>query len=156
MQRPIQTLATVSSIALLLALGACGDRVETARTEKSTTTETTTAQTPPAAAPSSDTTTASSSSTSSDTTASSSSSDTSSMGATGSTGPIDDAQIVTKVNAALAADKDLSALKINVDSKSGMVTLKGKAPNAAAKDRASDLAKNVKDVKSVDNQLTLG
>jgi hyperosmotically inducible protein len=78
------------------------------------------------------------------------------MGAGSSVGMIDDAQIVTKVNAALAADTDLSALKIDVDSKNGMVTLKGKAPDAAAKDRAEQLVKSMQDVKSVDNQLTLG
>lgn len=65
----------------------------------------------------------------------------------------DDAGITAKVNAALAADKDLSAIKINVDTKDGIVTLTGPAPTAIAKDRASELAKAVKDVKSVDNQL---
>ncbi len=67
---------------------------------------------------------------------------------------IDDAQITAKVNAGLAADKDLSAVKINVDTKDGVVTLMGPVPNGAAKARAADIAKNVKDVKSVNNQLT--
>jgi len=66
-----------------------------------------------------------------------------------------DAGITAKVNAGLAADKDLSAVKINVDTKEGVVTLTGPAPTAAAKDRAGEIAKNVKDVKSVNNQLTV-
>lgn len=68
---------------------------------------------------------------------------------------IDDAGITAKVNAALAADKDLSAIRINVDTKDGVVTLSGPAPTATAKDRASELAKGVQDVKSVNNQLTV-
>ncbi|MEP6825738.1 MAG: BON domain-containing protein [Ramlibacter sp.] len=67
----------------------------------------------------------------------------------------DDVGITAKVNAALASDKDLSAIKINVDTKEGVVTLTGPAPTATAKERASELAKAVKDVKSVDNQLTV-
>ena len=67
----------------------------------------------------------------------------------------DDAGITAKVNAALASDKDLSAIKINVDTKDGVVTLTGPAPTSTAKDRASEIAKAVKDVKSVNNQLTV-
>ncbi|RZJ27107.1 MAG: BON domain-containing protein [Haliea sp.] len=67
----------------------------------------------------------------------------------------DDAGITAKVNAALASDSDLSAIKINVDTKDGIVTLTGPAPSATAKDRASEIAKAVKDVKSVNNQLTV-
>ena len=67
-----------------------------------------------------------------------------------------DAVITAKVNTGLAADKDLSAVKINVDTKDGVVTLNGPAPSAAAKDRATEIAKNVKDVKSVTNNLAIG
>jgi osmotically-inducible protein OsmY len=66
-----------------------------------------------------------------------------------------DAGITAKINAGLAADKDLSATRIDVDTKDGVVTLTGPVPNDAAKDRAADIAKNVKDVKSVNNQLTV-
>lgn len=69
---------------------------------------------------------------------------------------LDDAGITTAVNAELAKDKDLSALKINVDTSAGKVTLKGTAPSAAAKDHATALAQGVKGVTSVDNQLTIG
>ncbi len=68
---------------------------------------------------------------------------------------IDDAVITTSVNASLAKDPDLSAIKINVDTKDGVVTLNGPAPTAAAKDKAAELAKQVKGVASVNNQLVV-
>jgi hyperosmotically inducible protein len=66
---------------------------------------------------------------------------------------IDDAVITTSVNASLAKDPDLSAIKINVDTKDGVVTLNGPAPTATAKAKAADLAREVKGVTSVNNQL---
>lgn len=80
--------------------------------------------------------------------------ETKAMGAS-ATDKVDDAAITSKVNAALAADKDLSATKIDVDTKNGVVTLTGPAPSAGARDRATDLAKNVKGVSSVNNKLTV-
>jgi hyperosmotically inducible protein len=68
---------------------------------------------------------------------------------------IDDAMITTSVNASLAKDPDLSAIKINVDTKDGVVTLNGPAPNATAKAKAADLARAVKGVTSVNNQLVV-
>ena len=68
---------------------------------------------------------------------------------------IDDATITTKVNAALAADKDLSAIKIDVDTQDGVVTLSGPAPTASAKQRATEVARGIKGVSSVNNQLTV-
>lgn len=67
-----------------------------------------------------------------------------------------DASITTKVNAELAGDNDLSALKINVDTNAGHVVLRGTAPNDAARDRATTIAQRVEGVLSVDNQLTVG
>jgi len=66
-----------------------------------------------------------------------------------------DAMITTAVKAELAKDSALSALRINVDTDSGRVALKGTAPDANAKDRATKLASTVKGVVSVDNQLTV-
>lgn len=66
---------------------------------------------------------------------------------------VDDASITAAVSAGLAKDADLSAIKINVDTKAGAVSLSGPAPTAAAKARAEEIAKNVKGVTSVDNQL---
>lgn len=69
---------------------------------------------------------------------------------------VSDALITTSVNAELAKDATLSALRINVDTESGRVALHGTAPDAAAKERATQLASGVKGVVSVDNQLTIG
>ncbi|OOG41151.1 BON domain-containing protein [Polaromonas sp. A23] len=66
---------------------------------------------------------------------------------------IDDVTITAKVSGSLAKDPDLSAIKINVDTKDGVVTLNGPAPNAAAKDKATTIAKQVQGVNSVNNQL---
>lgn len=66
-----------------------------------------------------------------------------------------DAAITASVNADLAKDNDLSALKINVDTTNGHVTLHGTAPSEDAKERATKLASNVKGVTSVDNELSV-
>ena len=68
-------------------------------------------------------------------------------------GAIDDASITASVSAGLAKDPELSATRIDVDTKSGVVTLKGPAPNAAAKTRAEQIARDVKGVSRVDNAL---
>jgi hyperosmotically inducible periplasmic protein len=68
---------------------------------------------------------------------------------------VDDAMITTKVKAGLAADKDLSAIRIDVDTKDGVVTLTGPAPSASAREQATELAKNVKGVTSVNNKLAV-
>ena len=68
-------------------------------------------------------------------------------------GKVDDAAITASVSAGLAKDPDLSAIKINVDTKGGAVSLKGPAPSAASKARAEEIAKGVKGVSTVDNQL---
>lgn len=66
---------------------------------------------------------------------------------------VEDASITAAVNAELAKDSSLSMLKINVDTVGGHVALHGTAPDAAARDRATRLASNVKGVTNVDNQL---
>ena len=66
-----------------------------------------------------------------------------------------EAGITAKVNAALMADAELSALNINVDTHGSVVTLKGDAPSQSAKDRAQELAKAVDGVTSVANLLTV-
>ncbi|HET7791759.1 MAG TPA: BON domain-containing protein [Rhizobacter sp.] len=67
-----------------------------------------------------------------------------------------DASITTAVNAELARDSELSALRINVDTSQGRVVLHGTAPNDAARQRATTLASRVDGVVSVDNQLSVG
>ena len=66
---------------------------------------------------------------------------------------VSDAVITTSVNAELAKDAKLSALKIDVDTTDGHVQLKGTAPSAADKERATQLAQAVMGVTTVDNQL---
>ena len=67
-----------------------------------------------------------------------------------------DAAITTGINAELARDSTLSAMKIDVDTNGGKVAMHGTAPDAAARDRATQLAKTVDGVVSVDNQLQIG
>ena len=68
---------------------------------------------------------------------------------------ISDATITTIVNAQLAKDTQLSALKIDVNTREGHVALDGTAPNATAKARATELASAVEGVLSVDNRLAI-
>lgn len=68
---------------------------------------------------------------------------------------LEDALIIAKVTTGLAADKNLTALKIKVQSRDGVVTLTGPAPTEAARVRAEEIARNVKGVTSVNNQLSV-
>lgn len=68
---------------------------------------------------------------------------------------MDDAAITAQVSAGLAKDPTLSALKIDVDTRDGVVTLNGPAPTQEAKDRATAIAQGVKGVSSVMNQLSV-
>lgn len=66
-----------------------------------------------------------------------------------------DATITASVSAGLIKDPDLSAIKIDVDTKKGVVSLYGPAPSQAALERATMIAKAVKGVLAVDNKLTV-
>lgn len=66
---------------------------------------------------------------------------------------IKDAAITTSINAELTKDASLSALKIDVDTNRGRVALRGTAPDATSRDRATLLAQRVDGVVSVENQL---
>ena len=68
---------------------------------------------------------------------------------------MDDAAITAQVSAGLAKDPTLSALKIDVDTRDGVVTLNGPAPTQEAKDRATAIAQGVKGVSSVMTQLSV-
>ena len=64
------------------------------------------------------------------------------------------AALTTKVKTALASDAGLSTMtNIDVDSKDGVVTLKGKVDSADMKKKAGEVAKKVGGVKSVKNEL---
>ena len=68
---------------------------------------------------------------------------------------VDDGAITAKVKTALLADPDVKGLKIDVDTKNGVVTLKGTADKPANRDRAVAIAKDTSGVKSVENQLVV-
>lgn len=68
---------------------------------------------------------------------------------------VDDAGITARLKAALAADPQLSAFKVEVQSRSGHVRLLGQAPDVAARERATSLALAIEGVQTVDNQLQL-
>jgi osmotically-inducible protein OsmY len=71
-------------------------------------------------------------------------------------GKIDDASITAQVKMTLLYHRSTSALNTSVTTKNGVVTLTGKAKNAAEKDLAAKFANDVKGVKSVNNQMTIG
>lgn len=64
-----------------------------------------------------------------------------------------DAALTGRVKAALAANRATSALRTNVDTERGVVTLRGIARSAAERDLAEKLARDVPGVRSVDNQI---
>jgi len=66
-----------------------------------------------------------------------------------------DIAITAEVNARLARDQQLSALSINVDTAAGRVVLRGSAPDTASRSRATELARAVEGVVSVDNELNV-
>jgi len=79
------------------------------------------------------------------------------LGAKGDTSVMDpDVLVAERVKAALASNPDFGAVQVEVHSDDGEVTLKGHAPDPTARDRATEIARSVPSVKSVDNRLTLG
>jgi len=68
---------------------------------------------------------------------------------------IDDASTSALVKTALLLHRSASALNTTVDTKEGVVTLGGKANNAAEKDLASKLVSDVYGVKRVINNMTV-
>ena len=66
---------------------------------------------------------------------------------------LDDTAVTTKVKAAFAADPNLSAVLINVDTKDGVVSLSGPVKTPADAEHAAKLAQAVEGVKSVVNDL---
>lgn len=64
-----------------------------------------------------------------------------------------DSAITAQVKASLAGDADLRTLDVSVETQAGRVSLRGTAPDAAARNRATQIAAAVKGVAAVDNQL---
>ena len=71
-------------------------------------------------------------------------------------GKIDDASITAQVKMTLLYHRSTSALNTSVTTKRGVVTLTGKAKNAAEKDLAAKYVNDVNGVKGVNNQMTIG
>jgi hyperosmotically inducible protein len=68
---------------------------------------------------------------------------------------IDDASITAQVKMTLLYHRSTSAINTKVVTKGNVVTLTGKAKNAAEKDLATKYANDVNGVKSVKNQMTI-
>jgi hyperosmotically inducible protein len=68
---------------------------------------------------------------------------------------IDDVSLTTQIKGKMADDPAVDALDVNVDVKNGKVTLTGLASTAAEKSSATLIARDVRGVKSVDNQIDI-
>ena len=77
------------------------------------------------------------------------------VGETPATEPITDAGITAKVKTRLLADPDVSGLRIDVDTRDGIVTLSGMVSSAAEKAHAVELAGKVDNVNRVEDRLTV-
>ncbi len=66
---------------------------------------------------------------------------------------IDDAALTTRVKAAFVADKTVNALNISVESDKGVVTLGGAARNSEEMRQAERVARQVRGVRAVRNNI---
>ncbi|WP_029525837.1 MULTISPECIES: BON domain-containing protein [Polaromonas] len=68
---------------------------------------------------------------------------------------VDDAAITTSVKAKMAEDKTVSATSISVETLNGTVQLSGFAKSGAEKMQAENIARGVKNVRSVRNDIVV-
>lgn len=68
-------------------------------------------------------------------------------------GRVDDATITAAVKAKLTADQPRNLVKVDVDTRDGVVHLQGKVPTARDRDEAERLARRTKGVREVMNDL---
>lgn len=68
---------------------------------------------------------------------------------------LDDATLTAKVKAALIESPDTKAYQINVETENGVVQLSGFVNNEAARSAATTVARSVKGVKDVRNELSV-
>jgi osmotically-inducible protein OsmY len=68
----------------------------------------------------------------------------------------EDDRIVDQVRMRLAGDQDVKGGALDVTAKDGDVVIKGRVDTEKGKSKATRLAKKVKGVKSVDNELSVG
>lgn len=66
-----------------------------------------------------------------------------------------DAELASRVKAALGADGSINVHRIDVTSESGVVTLYGTADNAGQRTKAGEIAAAVAGVRSVENNLAI-
>lgn len=66
---------------------------------------------------------------------------------------VSDSWITAKTKIALYADERVSGTQVNVDTKNGVVTLRGKVDSAEAKSAAESVAKSIDGAKTVKNEL---
>jgi osmotically-inducible protein OsmY len=76
--------------------------------------------------------------------------------AAGQKEPVSDDRIIDQVRMKLTTDPDVKGGADEVTVQNGVVTIKGKVDTERGKSKATKLAKKVKGVKSVDNQLMVG
>jgi hyperosmotically inducible protein len=69
--------------------------------------------------------------------------------------PVSDDSIYDKVRISLASDIDVKGGNLKVDVKDGVVTLSGALENQSQKDKATHIAKKVKGVKKVVNNIEI-
>lgn len=66
---------------------------------------------------------------------------------------VDDSVITTRVKTAFVKDPDLKAMQINVKTYKGVVQLSGFVDSPKEVSKAEEIAKNVDNVKSVENDI---
>lgn len=66
---------------------------------------------------------------------------------------IDDTKITTEIKAKMASDKDVAATSIGVETMNGVTQLSGFAKTQTEKERAAEIARQVKGVRAVRNDI---
>jgi osmotically-inducible protein OsmY len=147
----IRAAATGASLALLAALAACGDRIENTGTPQAPQANVEINRQGMDGAKDADAAIGVANSGAPD-------GNVHSLGAKGGTSVMDpDVLIAEQVKAALASSPDFgTSSKVDVHAEDGDVTLRGRAPDPDAKERAEAIARSIPRVKSVNNELTLG
>jgi osmotically-inducible protein OsmY len=69
---------------------------------------------------------------------------------------IDDASITAMVKLSLLFHRSTSGLRTDVDTNNGVVTVKGRAKNAAEKDLVTKIVEDIEGVKDVRNEMSVG
>lgn len=69
---------------------------------------------------------------------------------------VDDTKITAEIKARMASDKDVAATSIGVGTMNGVTQLSGFAKTQTEKDRASEIARQVKGLRAVRNDIQVG